>query len=30
MPVDPLHDDSAYTPEEEALVSERLKNLGYL
>ena len=30
LPVDPLHDDSAYTPEEEALVSERLKNLGYL
>jgi adenylylsulfate kinase len=30
LPVDPIHDDSAYTPEEEALVSERLKNLGYL
>ncbi|HEY8687484.1 MAG TPA: adenylyl-sulfate kinase [Chloroflexota bacterium] len=30
MPVDPSYDDSAYTPEEEALVSERLKNLGYL
>src|SRR5579859_2844544 len=30
LPVDPSHDDSAYTPEEEALVSERLKNLGYL
>jgi adenylyl-sulfate kinase len=30
LPVDPTHDDSAYTPEEEALVSERLKNLGYL
>jgi adenylyl-sulfate kinase len=30
LPVDPTHDESAYTPEEEALVSERLKNLGYL
>lgn len=30
LPVDPTHDNSAYTPEEEALVSERLKNLGYL
>jgi adenylylsulfate kinase len=30
LPVDPSRDDSAYTPEEEALVSERLKNLGYL
>jgi adenylylsulfate kinase len=30
LPVDPSHPDSAYTPEEEALVSERLKNLGYL
>jgi adenylyl-sulfate kinase len=30
LPVDPLRDVSAYTPEEEALVSERLKNLGYL
>jgi adenylyl-sulfate kinase len=30
LPVDLLRDVSAYTPEEEALVSERLKNLGYL
>jgi adenylylsulfate kinase len=30
LPVDPSHDYSAYTPEEEALVSDRLKNLGYL
>lgn len=30
LPVDPQHDSSAYSPEEEALVSERLKNLGYL
>jgi adenylylsulfate kinase len=30
LPTDQSRDDASYTPEEEALVSERLKNLGYL
>jgi adenylylsulfate kinase len=30
LPTDASRDSSAYSPEEEALVSERLKNLGYL
>lgn len=30
LPADQATGDQAYTPEEEALVSERLKNLGYL